>query len=288
MKSRRFLRALATGAGLALVVLVAWLLLRGESAPQQGLPKGFDSGQFTAGRPRLDAPFVATDTEVVDAMLGLARVRPGERVVDLGSGDGRILIAAARSHGAGGLGVDIDPERVRESIANARAAGVSGRVQFRRQDLFETPLDRADVITLYLSNEVNLQLRERLLEQARPGTRIVSHDFDMGEWRPDGRQRVGTSNVYLWIVPARVEGRWLFTVGERSIPIALDQQFQSFFGTATVGDRQVRIEQGTLAATAIRFIADLGAGRRAYEGRVEGDTIVPTTPRAPWRMTRAN
>jgi len=287
MKSRPFVRALWIGAGLALVFLLLFLWLRPSGRPEvEALPKNFDTGQFTAGRPRLDAPYVATDFEVVDAMLGLAQVRPGDYVVDLGSGDGRILIAAARSFGARGLGVDIDPARVREATANARAAGVAGRIAFRREDLFETPLAEADVLTLYLAAEVNLRLRPRILAQMRPGTRVVSHEFDMAEWRPDRRLRAGTANVYLWTVPARIEGRWTLTDGARTATLALDQQFQAFIGTATANGRAVRIEQGSIAGRNIRFLTDIGGGRRVFEGRIDGDAIAPAGPGAGWRMTR--
>jgi len=286
MPSRPFLRAILVGAGAMLVLVLAFLLFRGSSAPEPALPENFDTAQFVAGRPKLDAPYVATDLEVVDAMLGLAQVRPGDHVIDLGSGDGRILIAAARSLGAGGLGVDIDPVRVREAQANARAAGVAARVAFRRQDLFDTPLAEADVLTLYLLPEVNLRLRPRILTQMRPGTRVVSHDFDMGEWRPDERRRVGTATVLLWIVPARIEGSWRLSDGDRSATLALDQQFQAFIGTAAADGRAARVEQGSLSGEAIRFLLDLGEGRRVYEGQVEGDAIVPANPRAGWRMER--
>ncbi len=287
MPSRPLLRALLVGAGAMLAILLAIWLLRSPAAPEPGLPQSFDTGQFVAGRPKLDAPYVATDIEVVDAMLGLAEVRPGDHVIDLGSGDGRILIAAARSLGAGGLGVDIDPARIRESTANARAAGVAARVSFRRQDLFETPLGEADVLTLYLTAEVNLRLRPRILTQMRPGTRVVSHDFDMGAWRPDQRRRVGAATVFLWIVPARIEGRWTLTDGVRTATLALDQQFQTFIGTAAAaGGRTARVEQGMLTGGDIRFLLDLGEGRRIYEGRVEGDIIVPRAPGARWRMVR--
>ena len=288
MKSRPFLRAMLVGAGAMLALVLAFLLFRGSSAPEPALPRNFDTGQFVAGRPKLDAPYVATDLEVVDAMLGLAQIRPGDHVIDLGSGDGRILIAAARSLGAGGLGVDIDPVRVRESQDNARAAGVAARVAFRRQDLFDTPLGEADVLTLYLLPEVNLRLRPRILTQMRPGTRVVSHDFDMGEWRPDQRQRVGTASVLLWIVPARIEGRWLLTDGRHRATLDLDQQFQAFIGTAATADGlAARVEQGSLTGADIRFLLDLGDGRRTYEGRVEGDVIVPRDARAGWRLVRS-
>ena len=159
-----------------------------------------------------DVPFVVTPDNVTLEMLKLANVKPGEHVIDLGSGDGRIVIVAAKQFGARGLGVEIVPELVEKSRDNARRAGVADKVEFRLQDLFATDLSQATVITMYLLPEVNLQLRPRLLA-LKPGTRIVSHDWDMGDWKPDrvvtvdapdkpiGREKV--SRLYLWTVPAR-------------------------------------------------------------------------------------
>ncbi len=267
---------------LVIIAVVAAILIAGALAygfrtppPPPAAPADFDPADFVAGRAKLDAPYVATGYEVVDAMLALAEVEPDDYVVDLGSGDGRILIAAARSHGARGLGVDIDPERIRESNANARAAGVSHRVTFRRQDLFDTELQEADVLTLYLLPEINLQLRPRILAEMRPGTRVVSNMYDMGEWRPDQRQRIGTATVHMWIVPARIGGRWLLTDGDRQAELQIEQSFQTLNGTVIVNGRQSRLEQGQVNGTRLRFIADLGGGRRTYEGRVDGDSIVP-------------
>jgi SAM-dependent methyltransferase len=159
-----------------------------------------------------DVPFVVTPDNVTREMLKLAGVKAGDFVIDLGSGDGRIVIVAARQFGARGLGVEIVPELVEKSRDNARRAGVADRVEFRVQDLFATDLSPATVITMYLLPEVNLQLRPRLLA-LKPGTRIVSHDWDMGDWKPDrvvtvdapdkpiGREKL--SRLYLWTVPAR-------------------------------------------------------------------------------------
>jgi SAM-dependent methyltransferase len=282
MASVGFVRALIWGAGLMLALILAWLFLFRADDAMPPRP-GFDPSAFAGDRPKLDAPNVATELEVVDSMLGLAEVRPGDYVVDLGSGDGRILVAATRSFGARGLGVDIDPARIVEANANARAAGVAGRVAFRREDLFRTPLGEADVLTLYLTQAVNLRLRPRILAQMRPGTRVVSHDYDMGDWRWDERRRIGDATVYLWIVPARVEGAWTLNVDGRAIPLQIDQAYQAFTGTA--GD--ARIEQGRLAADRIRFLADVDGRRRLFEGRVEGNAITPADPDAGWRATRA-
>jgi SAM-dependent methyltransferase len=249
-------------------------------------PKDFDPANFTAPRPKLDAPFVATSYEVVDAMLAMAEVGPNDYVVDLGSGDGRILIAAARSHGARGFGVDIDPARIRESTANARAAGVGSRVTFRRQDLFETDIDEADVLTLYLLPEINLQLRPRILAEMRPGSRVVSHMYDMGDWRPDQRQRIGTATIYMWIVPARVAGRWTLSDRGREAQIDVEQNYQVLRGTVSAGGRTSRLEQGQVNGRRIHFVTDLGDGRRVYDGLVEDDAIVPARSGAGWRAVR--
>ena len=187
-----------------------------------------------------DVPFVITPDNVTLEMLKLASVGPRDYVLDLGSGDGRIVILAARRFGARGLGVEIVPDLVRQSNANARAAGVADRAEFREQDLFKTDLSAATVITMYLLPEVNLQLRPALLA-LKPGTRLVSHDWDMGDWQPDqtvtvaapdkpiGREK--SSRLHLWLVPAQVTGLWCGAAGPRSFSMVLTQRFQSFQGT---------------------------------------------------------
>ena len=288
MRRGKFLRAVLVGALVAAIGLIAWRAIRPSSDEAVQPANGFNPGDFVKARPRLDAPYVVTDYDVVNAMLELAQVRPDEKVVDLGSGDGRILIAAARSHGARGLGVDIDPARIAESNANARAAGVANRITFRREDLFRTPLAEAEVLTLYLAPEINLRLRPRILAEMRPGTRVVSHDFDMGDWRANERQMVGTASIYMWIVPARIEGRWTLTRGNRSATLTLDQRFQDFSGTIAAGDRSTPVERGEITGDTLRFTADFGSGRRIFEGRLDGDRIVSTDPERPWQALRAS
>jgi ribosomal protein L11 methylase PrmA len=157
---------------------------------------------FVAPAAALDVPFVPTPEKVVAGMLELARVGPRDVVYDLGSGDGRIVIAAAKK-GARGVGVDIDPERIREARDNARKANVFHMVEFREGDLFKADIGDATVVTIYLLSGINLKLRPKLLADLRPGTRIVSHGFDMGDWKPAATQRVGSSTLYLWVVPER-------------------------------------------------------------------------------------
>jgi protein-L-isoaspartate O-methyltransferase len=158
-----------------------------------------------APHPRLDVHFEPSPPEVVRAMLQLAEVGPGDVVYDLGCGDGRIVVAAAKL-GARGVGVDLDPERVREARASVRAAGVEDRVEIREGDLFETDVSPATVVMLFLWPEVNLRLRPRLLAELRPGARVVSHWHDMGDWKPDRTVRLADRNLYLWTIGPRGEG----------------------------------------------------------------------------------
>lgn len=290
MPPRSFPRAMLVGAAFVLAILLAVLVYRwGSSEAPEAPAANFDPSNFVSERPQLDAPYVATDYEVVDAMLAMARVRPDDHVIDLGSGDGRILIAAARSHGARGLGVDIDPARIAEAQANAQAARVGHLVEFRRQDLFQTPLAEADVLTLYLTADVNLRLRPRILEQMRPGARVVSHDFDMGDWRPDQREQVGSATLYMWVVPARFADRWRLEVDGRTASLELTQRFQHVEGTVEADGNSRRVEQGIVRGRRIRFIADPGDGRRVFEGRLaDDDRIVPIRGQSGWQAVRVD
>ncbi len=246
--------------------------------------------------PADEVPYIQTPSNVVDAMLAIADVGPKDYVVDLGSGDGRIVIAAAQRYGARGLGIDYDPTLIAESRANAALAGVSDRVRFLQQDIFLADFRDATVVTMYLLPEVNLEIRPQVLFGLRPGTRVVSHDWDMGEWEPDRRivvpapeKIVGLkkeSTVYLWRVPARVAGYWRGTLtgpgGEESIVIEFAQRFQNasanvwlrrwnLAGTAHLqGDRlSLRLDRGSWMPDAepLRFTLQVAAGR------IEGDAV---------------
>jgi Methyltransferase domain len=212
----------------------------------------------SAARAQEEVPFITTPDNVTLAMLQLAGVSAQDFVVDLGSGDGRIVITAARRFGARGLGVEIVPDLVAASRRNAATAGVADRTEFRVQDLFQTDLSAAQVVTMYLLPEVNLQLRPRLLGLA-PGTRIVSHDWDMGEWQPErsvtldvpdksiGREK--RSTVHLWVVPAQVHGLWCTAGGS----LAITQRFQTF--------------------SAILSAAGAAAPVLVFDGRIAADTL---------------
>jgi SAM-dependent methyltransferase len=151
-----------------------------------------------------DVPYVPTPEAVVQRMLELGEVGPDDVIYDLGSGDGRIVITAAEQYGSRGVGIDIDPQRIQEANTNAQAAGVTNRVEFRQQDLFQADFSEATVVTLYLLPEVNLRLRPQLLEQLQPGTRIVSHAFDMGDWEPEQVVEVDGRTIYVWTVPEEI------------------------------------------------------------------------------------
>lgn len=154
---------------------------------------------------RKDVPYVPTPPEVVETMLKLGEIKNTDILYDLGCGDGRIVVMAAQKFGARGTGVDIDPERIKEAEENARQAGVSGRVHFIQKDLFDADFHEATIVTLYLLPDVNLRLRPKLLKDLKVGTRIVSHQFDMGEWKPDKKVDIGWRSVYLWTVTEKAK-----------------------------------------------------------------------------------
>lgn len=220
-----------------------------------------------------DVIYVPTPVEVVDRMLTMAAVQKGEFLIDLGSGDGRIPITAAKKYGVRALGVDIDPERIAESRVNAKREGVDGMVEFRMENLFQTDLSHADVLSMYLLREINYKLRPRILDTMRPGARVVSHAFDMGEWVPEEEDRVGPRRVYLWIVPAKVAGRWELQAGERTIALELDQEFQRFGGTAMVNGTPVRLRDTHLHGASLRFTFDVDGAAHTFTGTVNGDSM---------------
>jgi precorrin-6B methylase 2 len=235
---------------------------------------------------RLDVPYVPTPDFVVARMIELAQVGKDDYVIDLGSGDGRIAIAAAKK-GARALGVDINPERIREANANAAKAGVTDRVTFRQENLFETRISDANVITMYLLPRVNLDLRPRLLDELRPGTRIVSHAFDMGDWLADHHERLENRDVYLWIIPAKVDGRWEVSEGDRRFTILLNQQFQQVKGTATIDGRTIPLTGVGLKGDQIQFTVEASPGKREqFKGKASGETLSGDAGGRSWQAKR--
>lgn len=222
----------------------------------------------------LDVPYVPTPENVVEKMLELTDVGPGDYVIDLGSGDGRIVIGAAKL-GAAGHGIDLNPTRIREAKENADEAGVSDRVVFVEGDLFEADVSKATVVTMYLLSTVNLKLRPVLLEKLRPGTRIVSHSFSMGEWEPDVHAVVNNRNVYYWVIPASVSGTWEWNVNGEKFSMKAGQEFQEIDLEVNSGNRSLVIEEPVLKGDRMTFIAvnKSNGNHYVFSGRVEGEKI---------------
>lgn len=228
----------------------------------------------------LDVPYVPTPQPVVNKMLEVTHVEPGDYVIDLGSGDGRIVVTAARQ-GAVGHGVDLDPQRISEARENAQKNGVEDRVVFLQEDIFETDIHQASVITMYLLTSVNRKLRPRLFEQLRPGTRVVSHSFDMGDWEPDSTMRVESSTgrnhtIYYWIMPAQVGGDWSWDVEGNEFDLSVDQQYQNIDITLESGGSELTTNHAVVKGERISFTADNGGQHYVYSGRVEDGTITGT------------
>ena len=253
-------------------------------------------------------PYVPTPQKVVDAMLDLAGVRAGDYVIDLGSGDGRIVLTAATRHQARGMGVDIDQDLVDRANGSAQRLAVADRVRFLKQDVHVADLSQATVLTLYLLPGMMTSLRPKILKELRPGSRIVSHDFDFGEWRPDRTVEVETpekydlvgtwtSTLHLWIVPSPVQGVWRGTIpGADGGPFQLQlvQTFQRFEGKLTRDGREIELREGRIDGSRIRFSIPRKAGSgsdqfvatvngESMTGEVRGDEPVP----AKWTASRA-
>lgn len=254
------------------------------------------AAQETEGTEREpDVPYVATPMPVVEAMLGLGRVDARDTLFDLGSGDGRIVIAAARRYGTRGVGVEIDSGLVATSRRNAREAGVEGLVSFLRGDLFEVDLSSATVVTLYLLSSVNRRLRPKLLEELRPGTRIVSHAFGMGEWGYDSLVRVSqererTAYVYHWLVPADVSGTWRVTTSDgRAFTVEIEQLYQQLRMRVVDGPERTVIHDPILRGTGLEFaLGRLGepGERRRFVGSVFGDEMKGARSGGAWTARR--
>jgi len=255
-------------------------------------------------------PFVVSPDAVVERMLYLAQPKAGERLVDLGSGDGRIVIEAARRFGARGLGVDIDPRLVNLLRTRAKEAGVESLTRFEIQDLFETDLRGVSVVTMYLLPEVNLKLLPRLLEQLKPGARIVSHDYDLGPWPFDEMIELalaekmvgplGRSRVFLWLVPADARGRWIAELPELGGRWQFDiaQKYQELDVVARAGSASMVVRGARLRGEEIRLAITGVVGGKGYnslfagkltEGRIEGSLRISDGENyktIPWKATR--
>jgi SAM-dependent methyltransferase len=268
-------------AALCIAIAVALLVATGCTASS---PAPGDSGPRYFPRTSPGVLFVPTPPDVGVEMLKLAGVTSNDLVYDLGSGDGRLVIAAAQLFGARGVGVELDAKLVQDSREAAAKAGVADRVTFIWGDLFQVDLRPATVVTLYLTADMNLRLRPRLLAELKPGTPVVSHAFDMGEWTPDRSVRVyspdGARLLNLWIIPARVQGTWAINVtfpdGELSTTAILEQNFQRLSGLLRTAAGTVPIVETSLRGDVMAFSAtvNMRPGPRTirFRGLVIGDT----------------
>lgn len=245
------------------------------------------------GNVNLDVPYVPTPQPVVNRMLEMAQAGPNDIHYDLGSGDGRIVVTGARDYKVKkGVGVDIDPVRIREANANAKAANVTDRVTFMQTDLFRFDFTEASVLTLYLLPDVNLKLRPTILDKMKPGTRVVSHAFTMGDWRPDSQDTVEGEALYYWMVPAKVDGGWDWRVDNTPYHVDLSQQFQIVTGTLRGPTGQSNLRNVTLKGEDLRFEVSIPRGGApatvTFVGKVTGNMLTGTMDFGGGQKTQIN
>lgn len=265
--------------------LIVCFSLTASVAFAQAQPKATTPFEPQVGQEGKDVVWVPTSQQLVDKMLDMASVTPQDYVIDLGSGDGRTVITAAK-RGARALGIEYNPEMVELSRRNAAAGGVAAKATFVKADLFESDFSQATVLTMFLLPQINLKLRPKILD-LKPGTRIVSNTFTMEEWEADQTETIAGDCVtwctaLLWIVPAKVQGTWRLPQGE----LTLKQAFQTVSGAITSGALAAPIANGRLRGDELTFTA----GGTTYTGRVSGDTIRGTTSgvsAGAWTATRA-
>jgi len=242
---------------------------------------GSPSGQWN----QYDVPYVSTPYPVVEEMLRIAEVNKNDILYDLGCGDGRIVITAVKKFGCRGVGVDMDPQRIKESRENAIRENVENKVTFIQKDLFEADISEATVVTLYLLSSVNLKLRPKLLKDLKPGTRIASHDFSMGEWEADVEKEVFVGSdrhkVYFWVVPADVSGTWRWTLPENNsgmnYEMKVTQKFNQVWAFQNLGASKKSIEDFQLRGDKLNFTLERNRGGKdevkLFEGHINGDNI---------------
>jgi SAM-dependent methyltransferase len=255
---------------------------------------------------RTGGPYVPTPLIVVEQMLALANVGKDDYVIDLGSGDGIIVLTAVQRMKARGYGVDIDPELVKFSNDVAKRLGITDRAKFEVKDIFQTDLSRASVLTLYLLPSMMASLQSKVFNELKPGARVVSHDYHFGDWKEDDvitldvpeKEKVNgvpRATIYLWIVPAKVAGRWRLSVegaANEKYELDLKQRFQMLEGSAASGGRAARLQAARLRGESVHFAFPAGAGRHVFTGQVSGDTMKGTVElgtgkgTARWTATR--
>lgn len=274
------LRRLCAVLGVAILTSAAWA--------QPAKKEAATASEFTpeVGQSGKDVVWVPTAQTLVNKMLDMVKLTPQDTLYDLGSGDGRTVITAAK-RGARAYGIEYNPDMVELSKRNAEKEGVAARATFEKADIFASDYSKATVITLFLLPELNVKLRPTILDM-KAGTRVAANSFDMGDWKPDQTARVEGNctswcTAYLWIVPAKVEGAWKLAHGE----LTLTQQYQTIAGTLRMADKTLAISSGKLDGENISF----SVGGVQYSGRVRGDTMdgamAVGATRSPWSAARA-
>lgn len=241
-----------------------------------------------------DIFFVPAPERVVVEMLKIARIESTDVVMDLGSGEGQILIAAARDHGARGIGIELDPELVAKSRVRALDAGVAERLEFFEQDFFQADLRPATVLMLYLLDSINIRLRPKILAECRPGVRVVTYSFEMGEWPCDAHTPIAANGVSLWIVPANLTGIWrAVPLSAEAVPasLTLRQRFQELTGAAAMETGPCRILTGQVRGDAFTLSVEHPQGALTLFGHVRGEQMeailrLPSGEEAPWQGER--
>ena len=285
-KGRESIRTERKWLGIGLLAL--GIAIAAGPAAAQRAPE-FEPQVGQAGK---DVIWVPTPIEVIDRMLGMAQATSKDFVMDLGSGDGRTVIRAAKQYGARAVGIEYNPDMVALSNRNAQKEGVAGKVKFMKADIFATDFSQATIITLYLLPELNLKLRPKILDM-KPGTRVASHQFTMGDWHPDETSFVDNRKALFWIVPAKVHGDWRLHVGGavKDMDLSLTQNYQVIRGSVRSSTHELPLVATLLRGDEIGFSFYEGGVRRDYSGRVSGAAMEGTVRSgngadAKWRATR--
>jgi SAM-dependent methyltransferase len=261
----------------AVAMSISWSFVRAQDA---AAPAAADAGA-PPKEVHKDVPYVPTPEPVVNKMIELAKITKDDVAYDFGCGDGRLVIAAVKAGAKRGLGVDIDPQRIKEANENAKAAGVTDKVEFKEADLFKMDFKDATVLTMYLLPSVNMKLRPKILDEKKPGSRVVSHAFDMEDWEPEQEVTVedGGQTVYMWTVPAKVEGAWDVKIkngqGEQQAKLDLKQNINKVTGTAKIGEKEAQIADAKLIGDQLTFALSDQPDMK-YTCKIDGATISGT------------
>lgn len=255
----------------SLVSLVLYSLAALSLAQAQQKEQTYEPSVGQEGK---DVIWVPTPDALVEKMLQMAGTNAKDYVIDLGSGDGKIPITAAKKFGSRGLGIEYNPDMVALSNRSALKEGVASKVKFIKADIFETDFSQASVLTLYLLPELNLKLRPKILDM-KPGTRVVSHQFRMGDWEPDEQATVDGKDAYFWVVPAKVEGKWRIQMegAKTADELSVKQTFQVIQGSLKNGSKVLQLRDAKLRGDTISFTVGEGKAKQVFSGRINGQAI---------------